>query len=188
MWAVPFEEQKDFRPDDEKRRYLVSKVGKLKSYKGQSPELVNEVANRLFTGVLLQLRSFPGELRANKTLRQEFPAIDTQQRAGVISTLRENSQSLDPKIKAMTPTDIYDANNTMNAACAAFWSREWSDSSITLPYEASGFLPKGLRLLSVLDNTPDQGGKEDASLIDAWADIFSMRGWYNWTAKTRLTE
>ena len=75
----------------------------------------------------------------------------------------------------------------MNAAYAVFWSREWSDSSIILPYEAAGFLPKGQRLLAILDDVPDQGGKEDPSLVDAWADVFSLRGWYNWTSKTEYT-
>ena len=187
MWAIPYEEQRDFRPDEEKKRYLASKTEKLKFYRGQPPELVSEMASRFFTGLLLQLRSFPGEIRVNKTLRQEFPDVDTQQRAGVISVLRENSESLDPKVKAMTPPDVYGASISMNAACAAFWSREWSDSSITLPYEASGFLQKGLRLLAILDGVPDQGGKEDAGLIDAWADVLSIRGWYSWTLKTTKT-
>lgn len=101
IWAVPYEEQREFRTDKDKERYLADKMAHLASFKGMPPRIVSEMAQMYFMGVLKQMRSYPCSLRASKALRQEFPGLDTLQRAAEIAVLQENSGALDPKIKAM---------------------------------------------------------------------------------------
>jgi hypothetical protein len=184
MWAVPYEEQVAFQPDEQKQLYLANQLERLKTYKRHPREIITGMAQRLFSGVLLQVRSYPVELRANKALIREFPALGQQQRVAVMSMLQENSRTLAPEVKSIATAQVYEANVSMNAAFAAFWASEWSDASVTLPYEAAGVLNTGKRLLGILDACPDQGGKEDRALIDAWAEQFHVRTWYDWTPKS----
>lgn len=183
LWAVPYEQQRDFALDESKERYLATQLERLPYYKRLGQPIASAMAKQLFRGVLMQLRSFPPDIRCNQMLAAEYPQLQDQQRAGVMGMLRDNSQSLRPEIKQISTDQVRNANLSMNAAYAQFWSDQWSDSSIVIPYEAAGFSSNGRQLLGMLRSVPDEGGLEDRQLVDNWAEVFHMNNWYSWTPK-----
>ena len=135
------------------------------------------VRDRMFDGLILQLRSVPLGLRVDAWLSQEHSGLADQQRAMISHQLQENTSALGPDVRKMTPAKILTASATMNAAFAAFWSRQWADSALVAPYRLSGHLAEGEELLKILDTTPDTPA-QDRDLIDGWGRRLGLDGWY----------
>lgn len=96
---------------------LVKKAGQT----AQLPDAVKaDVAQQLLDGLLTQLRSYPIGMRIDSWIHETFPHLDLLQRDAIARQQKDNLAVLQPKIRALAPKPIYDANVSMNAAYATF--------------------------------------------------------------------
>lgn len=139
----------------------------------------SHLKDMLLNGLMTQLRSVPIGLRVDDWLLSEYPELRFQQVEGAKVQLRDNSRALSPEIRRMIPQNVFRPNAAMNAAFAAYWAESLADSSITLPYKSSGFLPHGEALIRIFGDV-GSAPTEDRTLVDSWAEELGLRGWYCW--------
>ena len=109
MWAVPYEEQVTFQPDEQKKLYLANQLERMKTYKRHPREIITGMAQRRFFRRAAQVRSYPVELPANRAMIREFPALGQQQRVAAMSMLQENSRTLAPEVKSRATAQVDEA-------------------------------------------------------------------------------
>ena len=120
------------------------------------PQSVTGLRDRLYDGLMLQLRSMPVSLRVDAWVRKEFPG---------------------PEARRIAPERILAASVGMSAAFAAFWGRTLADPSVVVPFRVGGFLAAGERLLRLADDTPDDAAN-DKPLVQSWGDEIGVSGWF----------
>lgn len=146
---------------------------------GVTPEIAVGLAAQLYHGLMRQLRSVPVELRVEDWLRITHPEFAEPQRAAVLRQLDVNLASLSPSARAVAPTRVYKASVTINSATAQFWAGVYEMPDLAKPYNKAGFVTDGTRLLAAWRKVPSDA-THDRDLIDAWADLLHLRGWYDW--------
>jgi hypothetical protein len=179
MFKVPESERFSLGADSQGRQEAeVLVAGHLKK-KGMAPpkEILLGMVERFVTGLVQQLRSMPIGLRVDAWIRQCYPDLEQQQKKGVVRQLNDNAASLKPEVRQFAPAKIIDANISMNAAFALFWSRTWADPLLAVPYKSSGHLAAGEKLLRMLNELPDDPAS-DRMLIEAWGSQVGLTGWY----------
>lgn len=142
-----------------------------------SREARDSLRDQMYDGLIRQLRSAPIGLRVDDWIRQEYPDLMEQQRVSNARQLNENAMALGPEVRKFAPSQILNANLTMNAAIAEYWSRLWHDPAVTGPYRATGRLEDGLGLLKVFDSLPPSP-TEDRQLIDMWGQHLGISRWF----------
>jgi hypothetical protein len=143
------------------------------------PLEVQQYADRVRSGLLLQLRSMPVGMRIDAWIHTSYPALADLQMASLAEQQRINAQVLAPKYKAVAPPQIYTANVAMNAAFALFCDRLLGPSGYGVPYRAAGLDHKGRALLECWDRI-DADPTHDRELIDAWGHELKIVPWYEW--------
>jgi hypothetical protein len=156
-------------------RLLKDTVRKLKL----PPQVLQQLLDQLFDGLMLQLRSIPLGLRVDSWIHREYLDLAGLQREAAVRQLQDNQRSLAPDVRKIAPTKVFRSSVTMNAAFAAFWARTLKDPSLTLPFRSAGFHKDGAELLGILDEISDDPLK-DCALIDAWARKLNLSNWYEW--------
>lgn len=153
--------------------------------KGKLPlpeEALGNIQQQLYNGLIIQLRSMPIGIRIDEWLYSEFPVLREQQHQSALRQLKENALSLSPQVTEFSPSQIRTASITMNAAFAEFWARLFGEPQLALPYEASGFRPKGMELLDIATCVPDDPSR-DPELIDRWGKELGLQNWYAWVPR-----
>jgi hypothetical protein len=135
----------------------------------------------MYDGLIRQLRSVPVGLRIDDWLRTEFPSLIPQQDALIDNQLRECLAALGPQIRRLAPARLFEANASMNAAFAAFWSDRRGDRLLSTPYRAAGLSERGEALLAVWQEVPADP-THDADLIGRWGHHLGLQGWYEFVA------
>ena len=141
------------------------------------PDMLSQLANHLYDGLMLQLRSVPIGLRIDAGLRDEYPTLTEQQRRAIVRQLNDGAKVLGPDVTRTVPPKLRRASLAINAAFASFWSRAWNDPTIVVPYRAAGFLVDGETLLHLFDQLSPEP-VQDRDLIDAWGKQLGLNGWY----------
>jgi len=136
-----------------------------------------QLAQQLYDGLILQLRSIPVGIRVDRWIRDTYPSLAEQQRLSALRQLAENQGTLSPQVKAIAPERIYKASLGMNAAMAAFWARTLGDATQMIPYKVGGHQAVGERLLAMLDGCPTEPSS-DRDLIHAWGTELGIESWY----------
>jgi hypothetical protein len=136
----------------------------------------------LLGGLIVQLRSVPIGLRVDQWIHKQYPALADQQRSSIERQLNDNLAVLSPNIKRMAPEVVYTASAAMNAAVAVYWSNEWDDNTLAVPYKAGGFMGIADRLLSRFREV-DPAPEYDRTLIDLWASELGIAGWYEFVRR-----
>lgn len=136
-----------------------------------------QLRDRLFDGLLRQLRSVPVGLRVDAWIASEYPDLREQQRVIVGRQLNENMGALGPEIRRFAPAKIFGSNLAMNSAYAAFWSRTWSDPTLLSPYRAVGSTESAEPLLRAFDEIPHDPAS-DRRLMETWGDSLGLSGWF----------
>ena len=144
---------------------------------GIRKEMREQLRDQMLGGLGVQLRSLPVGLRIGEWLTTDYPCLADQQRESVQGELNENMGILKPEIKRLAPEKILNANVSMNAAFAAYWSRKWSDPLLTVPFKVSGHLASGEQLLSIWDELPKEP-TADKQLIQAWGNALGIMDWF----------
>lgn len=79
----------------------------------------------------------------------------------------------------MSPARVFKASITMNAAAAQFWAGAYLMPELVKPYSHAGFASDGAQLLSTWRKAMEQDAP-DREVIDSWAGLLKIRGWYDW--------
>jgi len=179
LYETPSEDRREFagtaQGRDEIER-LVRRSGQLAQV---SEAAKQQLAQQLLDGLLTQLRSYPIGMRIDRVIHETSPDLEPQQRSAVAHQQKENQSVLRPEIKSFAPKPVYDANVSMNAAYAIFCDRLFGKMGYTIPFRSAGFEKQGRVLMDLLQSTPDDPAF-DQSLVDSWADILGLAGWYQW--------
>ena len=138
-----------------------------------------QLVQQLVGGILTQLRSYPIGIRIDEWIHETFPDLSALQLVAVQRQQKDNLTVLRPELKALAPRPIYDANVSMNAAYAIFCDRTFGKAGFTIPYRAAGFEKRGRTLLDLMQSIPADPSS-DQSLVDHWADVLGLSGWYEW--------
>jgi hypothetical protein len=144
-----------------------------------TPEQTISLRDKLYGGLMFQLRATPVGLRVDRWLWDEFADLRDLQAAGARVQLREDLHLLDPEVRAVTPPRPLTASLAMNAAVAEFWSRTWDEPALVDPYRPPGSYRDGRALLRLWDMLPDEPAG-DRGLVDAWAETLGIIDWYEW--------
>jgi len=146
-----------------------------------APQDVEKLRDQLFDGLMLQLRSIPVGLRVDAWILREHQELAPLQRSAVLRQVQDNQATLAPDVRKIAPAKVYKASVSMNAAFALFWSRQWNDPALSLPYKSAGFEKPGTLLLATFDEIPSEP-TNDRRLVDAWGTELSLASWYEWVA------
>ncbi len=131
------------------------------------------------SGLLSQLESTPGGLRVDEWIHREFPELVRLQLRNVESYLKDITGGLLPEVQRAMPTEALRTSLGMNAAFASYWARVLDRPKLIEPYRAVGGDELGAALLEAWDRIPS-GPEADYDLVDAWAELLGMTGWYQW--------
>lgn len=137
------------------------------------------VAQQMYHGMIVHLRSIPVGLRVSAWLADEYPELHKLQRNQVMAEAQENAASFDPQIRAITPDIIFRASAAINAAFALFWSQRYKKPSLIQPYIQAGYRKDGADLLDIYNEIP-KDASHDQELIDRWAQALDLSKWYQW--------
>lgn len=140
---------------------------------------VEQLAEQMSSGLLVQLRSYPIGIRIDQWIRDSYPGLHEAQEQSIDQQQRENARMLGPQIKQMTPSIIFSGNASMNAAYALFCDSLLGRAQYTVSYRSVGYEESGRRLLELCDSIPSEPG-HDVELIDAWGEELGVSDWYEW--------
>jgi hypothetical protein len=145
----------------------------------QAAELQAKLAWQLVDGLLLHLRSIPIGMRIGAWLAENYPELRQSQHAIVLRELAEAKQTLSPEMQEMTPREVYQPTQAINAAYALFWDEALGRRELSAPYRFAGFDRDGKDLLKIWRETPT-GPEHDRELVDRWGKAFGLQDWYEW--------
>lgn len=135
-----------------------------------------ELAEHFQHWALMNLRTIPTGMRADQTIRQDFPALQALQEAGIDQVQHDNMRVLDFKRGNLhIPPRLLG----LYAASALFSDRLLGRKLYSIPFEAMGVLDLGIELLAAYDSI-EAGPENDEALVDEWARIIGMTGAYRW--------
>lgn len=125
---------------------------------------------------LLNLRSLPIGMRIDQWIASTYPELRDQQLAGIAVQQQQNMDVLAYKLGKLTiPSTLMG----VLAAYALFADRLAENTGYSIPYEATGMLDHGKKLLRIWDETPSSA-PHDCELVDRWALASGMTNWYSW--------
>lgn len=182
FYQTPPAERYDFAGRDEGRasvRKMLTEPGGVVQKMGLPTSVADPLAAQFFDGLMTQLRSSPPGMRIDQWIADTYPALRSAQRASIDRQQGDNLQVLDPQTRAIAPPAIYNPNVAMNAAYARFADRLLENPAYSVPYRSNGFLERGERLLTILEQMP-RDAAHDRALVDAWADELGVRDWVAW--------
>jgi hypothetical protein len=144
---------------------------------GEPAPGLRAVAERMSHWLLLTLRSLPVGLRIDQWIRDDHPALRTQQAAALARQQEENAGHIGWRSgKLRFPPQFL----ALDAVHALFADRLLGTTYLATPFEAVGLIEDGRRLLTLLDSIPS-GPDKDCSLIECWGDALGIRDWFDWT-------
>lgn len=138
---------------------------------------------QLVGSMITQMRTFAVGFRVDVWISAKFPELKEEQRASVTSQLAQNEQALSPDIRARFPKRAVDANSSMNAAYASYWSDKLDEKRYLLPFEALGYSKPARELLGYLEQTPDTP-ENDRLLIEQWGKTLGMENLFEFQLHT----
>lgn len=192
LHQVPEDERYYAASTVENRRHAVEQLApdlaRLMTY-GASETAVGKVFEGWYGGVCSQLVSFPADLRIEQWIHDRFPGLRLLQKR---SLLREVGRSIPlflPEVQALTPTSVYHATMSMNAAQAAQVADLYGlPSHLHEPFRRHGFAATGQRLLGNVIDQPDQGHRSDVLATNRWATTLHLHGWLQWLSPSERCE
>jgi hypothetical protein len=167
--------------------YLADKWAKTKPLADLPTDSAAAKAQARFyvEGLLKQLNSGPLEIRVANLIYASCPSLRDMQAELLNTQLRGISEAFSPKIKDRVPPEVFQKNVSMNAALALNWTRLSGSRLCLLPYESTGYIGVGQKLLDAVDSEPDQTSMNHMRTVDSWAGQLSLRSLYQWEFSNR---
>lgn len=94
---------------------------------------VDGLTNRLFDGLLSQLRSVPVGMRVDAWILANYPELAALQRKAVMKQLDDAAAALRPEVPGIMPDEALEASLAMSAAFSIFRAEKFGQPQITLP-------------------------------------------------------
>jgi len=170
----------NFVVNEEKANYQIDKCANNKKLASIPSDTAQQFAKTIVKGLIHQLLSLPIEMIAIDICRKECPNLNNIMKTALNNEIQELHQSLEPRIKQMTPEDIFEKNAAMNAAFTLNWSRISGDEHILVPFKTVEVLDKGRELLKVYDDIAKTDAQRYTKIVDGWADKLKMNTLYTW--------
>jgi hypothetical protein len=131
-------------------------------------------------GLIQQLYSMPLEIRVARIVHETCPGLREMQAEKVTAHLRNLSRMLAPGFRDGVPADAFDKSVTMTAAFAKSWADLSGSRLAVIPYEATGFLDPGCKLLAALDGLAENSAENHITTVDSWAEQLGVTGLFGW--------
>jgi hypothetical protein len=182
LYSVPRRERFELAPCDAGRNAveddLFGDEGSMREM-WLTPEQAHSLRDKLYGGIMMQLKSTPVGLRVDDWLWREHPDLRDLQTVSCREQLTEGLAFLDPRVGETVPPRQLAVSVSMHVAVAGFWSRALDDPSLVEPYQAASGEAEGRALLALWDLRPNDP-VDDRALVDAWADELGIGEWYEW--------
>lgn len=181
-FAVPENERLELAPAPEGRaaveRMLAAPDGVMHRFR-LTEEQAASLRDKLYGGLMLQLRMTPVGLRVDDWLGEHFADLRDVREQAIDGEIEEARAMLAPDIRAVTPPGALMAALAMHAAEADYWARVRSDPGLLEPYRSTGSFRDGRALMRLWRETPEDAA-HDRALVDGWAEMLGLQGWYVW--------
>ena len=182
MMSVPTEHRKIPASNVGNRQIAITKIeNELHALSKNIPiEKMNPLFDIWFNGIIKELTNFPVDMRIEKWIFDNYPELRKAQKITIDKQIRENVHALSQDIKNMTPVFIYDTANIMNYAFASFME-SLIGKKYTTPYKRTKYPEVGSKLVKFLNDTKDEGYKQDIEIINKWSNLLGLTDWFYWT-------
>ena len=165
-------------------RALAPELRKLER-QGYSGEALTRLAEKLIGGVCACLFNAPLDMWIETLLHRELPAL---RHAQFVSLHRLAGEALaavtHPEIRQLTPPTILRASTALNGAAALFLDDFTHGATDYWPLyqklDGANLSPRLFELWQECQDSLQPGDEYD--LVDAFADLLDLRGWYEWKA------
>jgi hypothetical protein len=169
-----------FSPSPEKFRYFADRAATSKPLSQLPARLAQQTSVQLAQGLLNQLRSVPSEILAIRDCWTQCPDLREMQVDTVETELRLISETFAPRIRSITPEQIWKNNVAMSSTYALNWSELAGSPLAMLPYQSAGFGDTAAKLLGEVNTRSDKTSELYAQAVDAWAQHLGLRTLYTW--------
>lgn len=167
--------------------FLADTWAKTNQLAAMSAETAARTANFYFESLLRQVNSAPLEIRVANLCYESCPSLREMQAESFNAHLRGISGAFSPKVKETAPPDVFQKNMAMNAAVALNWARLSDSRMCLLPYESTGHVNAGQKLLDIVDAASAHTSENHMRTVDAWAEELSLRTLYRWELSNRCS-
>ena len=180
LFDNPPDQRFDFAPKPDAPIKIETLLLKGKTLTGEDTGNLPGAAEMIAKWALLNLRSLPIGMRIDQWIAAEHPNLKELQAKSIEFQTHQNTSLLSSKIKGFEiPTSLMGPI----AAYALFADRLLNTTTNAIPFEAIGLQEQGNTLLKLWDKTPSDA-KHDWALVDAWAKVCGLAGWYDWLEYT----
>jgi hypothetical protein len=107
--------------------------------------------------------------------------------AAVGASLRRNTESLNPKVKDLTPPEIFSKNQILCAALARFWCDLTESDVAMIPYKSVGFEDRATALVEMFRERKGAPGLRSVETVDMWAQELGLRNQYEWKFRSTIS-
>ncbi|MFN2251142.1 MAG: hypothetical protein ACK2UL_04425 [Anaerolineae bacterium] len=182
QYAPPPEDRVEMAPDEQGRQRVEEQLrgpkGPVHRYR-LDDERTASLRDKLYGGMMLQLRSTPVGLRVDEWLMEHYPDLGDLQESFAMGKMADDLAILSADVRSITPPRPLMASLALNGAYAEFWSRLWGQPELVTPYRDPGSYRDARALMRSFDAAPDDPA-HDTALIDEWALTLGLSGWYRW--------
>jgi tetratricopeptide (TPR) repeat protein len=152
-----------------------------------SPQMIDEVIQRLVRGLCNQLYNAPLDMIIDSRVHEKYPFLHDSEFTWLADEHERNLAVLtDTAIRSIAPKKIYQANVTMNAAVVLFVDDLFNGATdLAAHYRATGLLSTGQRLYALWQEAMKSFRPGDEYLlVDAFARELKLTDWYKWLPDT----
>lgn len=163
-------------------RSVSSDIRKLEKqdYSGES---IAQLVLSLVGGLCGFLFNCPIDMLIERHIRDSFPVLHPAQFLSVrVMALEAWQTNSNPEVRKLTPRKIMEASLALNGAYSLFLDDLFQGAStFAAPYRRLDAFAIAQRLYRHWQQRSDQaGGGSEYSLVDEFADMLGLRGWYEW--------
>ncbi|MCP9826348.1 hypothetical protein [Synechococcus sp. EJ6-Ellesmere] len=161
----------------DRRERVTSQVETLNRH--LSAAQARQVGGGMYDALMTQLRSTGPGLLVDRQLHRTWPGLHPAQRQAMEAEIRSTLPALSPTFGAGIPKELIAANRAMNSAYAFVAAELFAAPDLAVPFLAAGLGPMAKELIGLTD-VAEADGQRDCQLIDAWAQVIGLGGWYVW--------
>ena len=166
----------DFAPKPDAGKEVAALVAPTLSMSSDDREALPKFSDAVAQWALMTLRSLPIGMRIDRWIAEEYPEFLDLQRDSIAIQQQQNMGVVAFKMAKLTvPTTLL----ALPAAHALFADQLDASGSFAVPFEATGLLTPGKELMRVWEEVPADAS-HDRELVDRWAEVLGMAGWYDW--------
>lgn len=153
--------------------------------RGLPEQAIAEVYSIWLSGTIAQLSDTPADIRIERGIWRESPALRRQQEASLRHQIRTLHLVARPQVEAVTPRSVWVASNAMNYALLKAVGGLLGDESVIRPY--TGEIRRlGDELYEMVESSAEDGLVDDRRLSGLWAERLGFGEWFEWRRLAEL--